>query len=256
MCLILFAYRTHPTYQLVMAANRDEFYQRPTAPAHFWKDVPHILAGRDLAKMGTWMGVTKSGSFAAVTNYRDPMEVTKGKRSRGDLVAKFLKNEQNPKPYIQTLALNRTAYPGFNLLAGNRNEFYYYSNISNTIQKLEPGIYGVSNHLLNTEWPKVKKGKAGLEQIIRGGKADLSNQLLALLQNADPAEDHLLPNTGVSKEWERILSPLFIKTDHYGTRSSTIFLLSEDEIYYRERIFSNGHVEDDHEFRISLASNQ
>ncbi|MET3697894.1 uncharacterized protein with NRDE domain [Bacillus oleivorans] len=249
MCLILFAYRSHPKYKLIMAANRDEFYKRPTAPAHFWEDEPHILAGRDLEKLGTWMGVTRTGTFAAVTNYRDPKEETEGKRSRGELVAAFLKDNMNPEPYLQTLARG-TLYPGFNLLTGNPNELYYYSNIGDKIQKLEPGIYGVSNHLLNTEWPKVQKGKAGLEQNIKGDTTDLSNRLFALLQNADPAEDHLLPNTGVSRQWERILSPLFIKTDHYGTRSSTIFLLSENEIYYRERVFINGENSEDQEFRI------
>ncbi|HWO74465.1 MAG TPA: NRDE family protein [Bacillus sp. (in: firmicutes)] len=170
----------------------------------------------------------------------------------GNWLLIFLKKPQNAVQYLQTLAEKRTSYPGFNLLAGNTDECYYYSNIQNKIQKLEPGIYGVSNHLLNTEWPKVKKGKAGLEQIIRREETDMKERLFKLLQNADPAEDHLLPNTGVSKEWERILSPLFIKTDYYGTRSSTVFLLSKEMIYYQERVFLNGEVSEDQVFHISL----
>ncbi|QIZ06319.1 NRDE family protein [Priestia megaterium] len=250
MCLIVFAYKVHPVYKLLVAANRDEFYGRPTAHAHYWEDRPDILAGRDLEKMGTWMGVTTSGRFAALTNYRDPKEVTEGKRSRGELVADALKHKGNIKDYMQSLVKKKDLYPGYNLLAGDRTELYYYSNKGQE-QKVEPGIYGVSNHLLNTEWPKVQKGKEGMSKIINGEQVELVELLLSVLQNADQAPDELLPHTGVSLEWERMLSPLFIKSGNYGTRSSTVMLMSDKEIQYVERVFTKDGISEQ-QYRIEL----
>jgi uncharacterized protein with NRDE domain len=251
MCLIVFAYKVHPVYKLLVAANRDEFYGRPTAPAHYWEDRPDILAGRDLEKMGTWMGVTTSGRFAALTNYRDPKEVTEGKRSRGELVADALKHKGNIKDYMQSLVKKKDLYPGYNLLVGDRTELYYYSNKGQELQKVEPGIYGVSNHLLNTEWPKVQKGKEGMSKIINGEQVELVERLLSLLQNADQAPDELLPHTGVSLEWERMLSPLFIKSGNYGTRSSTVMLMSDKEIQYVERVFTKDGISEQ-QYKIEL----
>lgn len=251
MCLVLFAYNMHPEYNLIVAANRDEFYKRPTEPAHFWPDFPEILAGRDLEKNGTWMGVTRKGRFAALTNYRDPNEVTAGKRSRGELVADALTYKESLEEYMRTLTEKNESYPGYNLIAGNKEELFYYSNIGQVLQKLEPGIYGVSNHLLNTEWPKVKIGRRGLETIINENNSDLTEKLFELLKLADPAPDEELPSTGVGLEWERLLSPLFINSDHYGTRSSTVLLMSEKEIHYTERVFSSDEVKSQ-EFKLEL----
>jgi uncharacterized protein with NRDE domain len=251
MCLILFAYKVHPEYKLIVTANRDEFYQRSTAPAHFWEVSPEILAGRDLEKMGTWMGVNQDGRFAALTNYRDPKELAEGKRSRGELVTDALKYKGNLKDYMQHLEKNNDLYPGYNLLAGDMNEFYYYSNIGQEIHILEPGIYGLSNHLLNTEWPKVQTGKEGLSKILNEKNEDLVGELLTLLQNSDAYSDELLPKTGLTIERERMLSPLFIKSEDYGTRSSTALLMSEKEIQFVERVFSKGHVKDQ-QFTIEL----
>lgn len=242
MCLILFAYKVHPTYKLMVAANRDEFYQRPTAPVHYWKENPDILAGRDLEKMGTWMGITKSGRFAALTNYRDPKEVTEGKRSRGELVANALQYQGDMKEYMQSLVSNNDWYPGYNLLAGDGDELYYYSNVGQKLIKVAPGIYGVSNHLLNSDWPKVQIGKEGLTAIINSKHEDYVEPLLTLLLKADQAPDEKLPQTGVSLEWERMLSPMFIKSEHYGTRSSTVLLMDEKEIHYVERVFTFNDV--------------
>jgi uncharacterized protein with NRDE domain len=251
MCLILFAYQVHPVYKLIVAANRDEFLQRPTAKAHFWEDHPNILAGRDLEKMGTWMGVTARGRFAALTNYRDPAEVTEGKQSRGELVADALTCQGDLKDYMLNLAGKKNLYPGYNLVAGDGKALYYYSNRGQGLQKLTPGIYGVSNHLLNTEWPKVQKGKEGISKTIKGKPEEMTEKLLAILQNADQAPDELLPNTGVSLEWERRLSPLFIKSENYGTRSSTVLLMSSKEIQYVERVFTkDGISEQKYKFEI------
>jgi uncharacterized protein with NRDE domain len=237
MCLILFAYQAHAKYKLMVAANRDEFYNRPTSSIHYWEDHPHILAGRDLEKMGTWMGVTRTGRFAALTNYRNPKEQTNGKRSRGELAADYLKCDTPPKLYLEEIAVKRDQYPGYNLLAGDVNELYYYSNIENKVSKLKPGIYGISNHLLNTEWPKVERGINGLTYILKGN-GDLTEHMMTLLQDADPPADDMLPNTGVSIEWERILSTLYIKSDAYGTRSSTVLLMTDKEIHTKERTYS------------------
>lgn len=237
MCLILFAYKVHPDYELVVAANRDEFYKRPTAPVHFWEDEPNILAGRDLEKMGTWMGVTRAGRFAAVTTYRNPSEVKDGKRSRGEIPVGALKHKGKLAEFLKTLAAKDEWYTGYNLIAGDGDEMYYYSNISRRIQKLKPGIYGLSNALLDTDWPKVKKGKERLRKLVRENPANFVEALFSMLRDEERAPDHLLPKTGVSLEWERILSPLFIKSDGYGTRSSTVLLMSGKSIYLQERTF-------------------
>ena len=242
MCLILFAYKVHPKYKLMVAANRDEFYQRPTAPVHYWEDDPEILAGRDLEKLGTWMGVTKTGRFAALTNYRDPKEVTLGKRSRGELVANALQYKGDIKEYMQGLVRNNDTYPGYNLLAGDSDELYYYSNVGKELITVTPGIYGVSNHLLNTTWPKVQTGKEGLVSILNSNQEDLVEPLLTLLQKADQAPDEELPQTGVSLDLERLLSSMFIKSDNYGTRSSTVLLMNEQEIHYVERVFTFNEI--------------
>lgn len=238
MCLILFAYRVHPAYRLIVAANRDEFYGRPTAPAQYWADEPDLLAGRDLLKMGTWMGVTKSGRFAALTNVRDPNEDPSGKRSRGELVADFLKRDVAPGRYMEQAARARGDYPGYNLLASDGQELYYYSNVGDAPPtRLEPGVYGVSNHLLNTPWPKVARGREGLTELLNGNDEQLSERLFDLLRHAEPAPDDSLPRTGVPLEWERLLSAMYVRSEAhaYGTRTSTVVLMGEGEILFQEK---------------------
>ncbi|WP_423409516.1 NRDE family protein [Heyndrickxia sp. MSNUG] len=251
MCLILFAYKVHPKYKLIVAANRDEAYGRPTAAAHFWEDRPDILAGRDLEKMGTWMGVTSAGRFAALTNYRNPSESTVGKRTRGELVADFLIVGGRVEEYLKNAASSRNDYPGYNLLAGDVHELFYYSNVGDSLKKIEPGVHGVSNHLLNTAWPKVEQGKEGLARIIADDHPDMVNELFSHLESSDPAPDHLLPSTGVPIEWERLLSPIFIKSEGYGTRSSTVILMNDEEIFFKERVYTGGN-RTDQEFKIKL----
>lgn len=235
MCLILFAYQVHPDYPLIVAANRDEEYKRKTAAAHFWEDEPDILAGRDLEKMGTWMGVTKSGRFSAVTNYRDFSEKTEGKRSRGELVVQALTTPDDPGEFVQTLAGKKNLYPGYNILAGDVYTLYYYSNRGGEPVYLKPGIYGLSNHLLDTPWPKVVKGKQELEKALNLPETELISRLFTILHDTEPFPDDKLPDTGIPLELERALSPLYIKMDGYGTRSSTVILMSEQEITFIEK---------------------
>jgi len=251
MCLINFAYKIDPVYRLILSANRDEFYKRPTAQAGFWEDASNILAGRDLEKMGTWMGVTKNGRFAALTNYREPAKENKQLRSRGELVSKFLQFNENPEDYLDNIQENREHYPGFNLLVGNQDALYYYSNVENEIKLLQPGLYGLSNSLLDTPWPKVRKGKEGLQSCLNKAGEKLTECLFSSLQYADPAADSELPSTGVSIEWERKLSPLFIRTPEYGTRSSTVLYMKNEEVKFVERTYIGGQVkEKDFEFQI------
>ncbi|MBB6452608.1 uncharacterized protein with NRDE domain [Salirhabdus euzebyi] len=241
MCLISFAYGIDSTYKLIVGANRDEFFTRPTAPAHYWDDDNNILAGRDLEKMGTWMGVSKQGRFAALTNYRDPNENSINKRSRGELVSNFLMSEEEPLHYVQTVQEHHDQYPGFNLLAGDIHSLFYYSNKENKIRLLEPGIYGLSNHLLDTPWPKVDKGKEGLTNCLNDGINSIErfkSCVFSSLQNAEPAKDEVLPKTDIGLEWERKLSPMFIQTPDYGTRSSTVLLMNQEEVHFEERVFS------------------
>lgn len=226
MCLILFAYEAHPDYRLILAANRDEFYERPTEPAAFWEDDSGVLAGRDLRCGGTWLGMTRAGRFAAVTNYRGPDEQRPDAPSRGALVASFLRAHEAPDAFLARLAPKADRYNGFNLLAGDAQHLYYFSNRAAAVRRLSAGVYGLSNDLLDTPWPKVEAGKAALRRVLEGPVT--TEALLALLADPAPAPDERLPDTGVGLEWERVLSPRFIATPAYGTRSSTVLLIGYD----------------------------
>ncbi len=236
MCLILFAYRAHPDYRLVVAANRDEWFRRPTAAAAFWPDAPQLLAGRDLEQRGTWLGITGAGRFAAVTNFRDPTSHRAAAPSRGELVSRFLLSSASPGDYLAGLRTEAPHYNGFSLLVADRESLYYCSNREGVIRALAPGIYGLSNHLLDVPWPKVRHGKARLAELLaRGPTADA---LLELLADTGVAPDAELPRTGVELEWERKLSARRIVADGYGTRSSTAVLVSADgEVSFVERTF-------------------
>jgi uncharacterized protein with NRDE domain len=237
MCLILFALHAHPEYRLVVAANRDEFYARPTDPAAFWEDAPDVLAGRDRQAGGTWIGITRSGRFAAITNYRDPGKILPHAPSRGDLVADFLRGTGEPEAYLKALQSRASAYNGFNLLIGRGDDLWYYSNVEDQIRKLVPGVYGLSNHLLDTPWPKVVRGKESLRRILAEGSV-VPGQVLTELKHTVIAADKDLPDTGVGLEWERLLSPMFIATEGYGTRSSTVVLVRPDgKVHFSERTY-------------------
>jgi len=221
-CLILLGWRAHPDFPLVIAANRDEFHRRPTAPAGFWPEQPSLLAGRDLQAGGTWMGVTRQGRFAALTNYRAPEHHRSNAPSRGPLVSGFLQSHLPPLAYLQHLAADTTNYNGFNLLLGDGEQAFCYSNVSGEIQALGPGVYGLSNELLDTPWPKVVAAKSDLSRALDALPDD--NALFRLLRDDTRYGDDQLPRTGVSIELERMLSAAFIKGQDYGTRSSTVVL--------------------------------
>ncbi len=228
MCLILFSYKCHPKYQLVLAANRDEFYERPTAPLAYWQDHPQILAGRDLQVGGTWMGITQSGRWAAITNYREPGMHQSEVRSRGLLVADFLTDTTVPLHYLKRIQAHADQYKGFNLLLGNPAKLHYYSNRGKQPARLRPGVYGLSNHLLDTSWPKVRRAKDQLSALNPYDGDCLTNKLSELLQDQTSVADPALPDSGVGLEWERLLAPIFITSPAYGTRCSSILLIDYD----------------------------
>lgn len=231
MCLILLAWQAHPGYPLVVAANRDEFFARPTAAAGFWDEAPDILAGRDLSAGGTWMGITRQGRFAALTNFREPGKNRPQAPSRGKLVSDFLAGTMSAPDYLEKLSRTSAAYNGFNLLCGSQNQgLWHCSNRSESGEphRLVAGIYGLSNHLLDTPWPKVAQGKSDLAKALAALPQD--QPLFELLRDANVHQDDQLPRTGVSLEWERILSAAFvIGMPDYGTRSSTVLCFDRQQ---------------------------
>jgi uncharacterized protein with NRDE domain len=243
MCLILLAFESHPEYRLILAGNRDEFFTRPTAPADFWEDGPDLLAGTDLKEGGTWLGVTRNGRIAVITNFRDPQSERQNAPSRGALVSRFLRGSASLDGYLEILKKEGAAYNGFNLIFGDIGRLCLFSNRHDFPQFIATGIHGLSNHLLDTPWPKVVRGKEALRQLVSEGEIIQPEALFAILADRTIAPDRLLPDTGVGIDLERFLSPLFISTPTYGTRSSTIILVDrENRITFIERTF-NGHPE-------------
>ena len=200
--------------------------------------MPEIIAGRDMKGNGTWFGVDRTGRFAAVTNYRDPAQNLPHAPTRGALVSDFITASETARTYMQKIASVGQHYNGFNLLIGDRSGVWYYSNRGNDIQKLKPGLFGISNHLIETPWPKVKKGKAELQDLLSAQKDITYEDLLKILADQSVPPDKTLPDTGVGIEWERILSPLFITSKVYGTRSSSVLLVKRNgRVIFVERTF-------------------
>ena len=228
MCLILFAAGAHPAFPLIVAANRDEAYARPSAPVGFWADHPHVCAGRDLEHGGTWLGISTRVRFAAITNYRQGYRSPDSERSRGELTREFLTGTQGPAVYVRSVEQHAAAYNGFSLIVGNPSELWFYSNRGGGVEKITPGVHGLSNHLLDEPWPKVKRGIAELTSLLSAPEHELAGSLLELLGDRSPAPDHLLPSTGIDLERERALSASFIAGPTYGTRASTVLLVGHD----------------------------
>lgn len=246
MCLIAFAYKIHPVYDLVLIANRDEFYARPTREAMFWSEegFPDLLAGKDMEAGGTWMGITQTGKWAAVTNYRDISNIKENAPSRGNLVLDYLKGNNSAQNYLENIHNKADSYNGFNLLIGEEENVYYYSNQTHKITVVQPGIYSLSNALLNTHWPKSDTAKKNLQTCIANNTLDKTS-LFAILTDFEKAPEKKLPHTGLPAEMEKELSSIFIKTQNYGTRSSTLLLKEKSgKASFIERLYNNGLVTD------------
>ena len=247
MCLIVVGWHAHPEYPLVVAANRDEFHARRTAAADFWPDAENVCAGRDLEAGGTWLGVSRSGRFAALTNYREGRTVEPGRPSRGALTTGFLDTSESVGHYLNSVETRATHYSGFNLLLGDGKRLACYSNRQAGVRCLGPGIYGVSNHLLDTPWPKLTTAKTAFSDAIER-LPDIEATLescFSLLSDREIVPDASLPQTGVPLPWERCLSAVFVDAPEfsYGTRASTVLLIQRDgAVTFAERSFAAGGV--------------
>ncbi|WP_040266941.1 NRDE family protein [Pseudomonas rhodesiae] len=224
MCLIVFAWRPGHAQPLIVAANRDEFYARPTLPLAQWPDAPHVYAGRDQEAGGTWLGVSADGRFAALTNIRDPHQPP-ARKSRGELVARFLSGSLPIDEYLAEVNGRSIEYAGFNLLVGTREEMWHYNANHTEPARLEAGVYGLSNAGLDTPWPKLLKAKAALSQALDNPHPHVLLELLSDPQTAPFAE---LPDTGVGLATESLLSSMFIASPTYGTRASTALIVNAD----------------------------
>ncbi len=225
MCLIVFAWKLLPDCPLLLAANRDEFFARPAEAAQWWQDQPHIYAGRDLQGGGTWLGIDKQARFAALTNIRNGAEKRPNAPSRGALVTNYLRGQLDARTYLEQLAETADQYQGFNLIVGDAEQLFCFSNVHDGgVKQLEPGIYGLSNGALNTPWPKVVRAKAQFASLLCQSAPD--EAYFDMLSDTSPASDCRLPKTGVSLEWERLLSSIFIESADYGTRVSTLLRIN------------------------------
>jgi uncharacterized protein with NRDE domain len=237
MCLVFLSIRNHPKYKLILAGNRDEFYNRKTAAAGYWEDHSNVLGGRDLEAGGTWLAVTRQGKIGLVTNYRDPQNINPNAPSRGHLVSDYLIGDESPDRYLEKISTNGKKYNGFNLIVGDADSLWYYSNYREGIRQLDSGFYGLSNHLLETSWPKVLRGKERIKPILAKEVIE-PEALFEALYDDKVAEDVLLPQTGLSLERERSLSSMFIKTEGYGSRCSTVVLVdNNDQMLFSERVY-------------------
>ena len=258
MCLLIFAHQTSTRYPLVVAANRDEFHARPTARSDFWTDFPELLAGRDLEQGGTWMGLTRDGRFGAITNYRDPSRTAPAPRSRGELPLRFLTGAQGPQSYLEDVATQAGEYAGFNLLLGDRDSLWYFTNSPAATSRsplcLQPGIYGLSNAWLDTPWPKVDLGKARLGEFLNH-KPPSHEGLAGIVGDRRLADPGALRPHRLDGEMDRLLSAQFIVTGRYGTRSSTTLWTDNHGLAsWRELSFNElGEVQGRREFEFALA---
>jgi uncharacterized protein with NRDE domain len=237
MCLIAFAWKAHPRYRLILAANRDEFHARPAEAMHWWPDHPEMLAGRDLQAGGSWLGISRSGRLAAVTNYREDLEKPHHGRSRGELVTGFVTGQQTALSFSESLSL--ADYSGFSLLATAGNDMVYVSNRGDAPRSLEPGIYGLGNASLDAPWTKVLRSKAALQTLMQQDTLG-TRELLQLLYDREPAAADDYAGAGLAPELARAISAPFIATRDYGTRCSTVLLIhSSGRVEVHERRFDH-----------------
>jgi uncharacterized protein with NRDE domain len=239
MCLILIAYHVNADWPLIVLDNRDEFYKRPTAQLGQWPGAADVLAGRDLQSGGTWMGAHRDGRWAAVTNFREPRSSQHASKSRGWLVRDYLLGSCSARAYLDRISDEMDSYAGLNLLVGDREGLWCLSNREPGLRQLSAGLYGVSNGRFDAPWPKVCKGKEGLARLLANGDWD-SADLFALMADQSRAVDAELPATGVPLEWERALSAMFIVTQSYGTRSTSVLTMDRNgDISMMERHFTD-----------------
>lgn len=238
MCLISLAVKTHPKYKLVLLANRDEYHQRPTKKADWWYENGNIFGGKDLSGGGSWLAISKNGKISAITNYRDTSRKVENNISRGLILSNYLENNINALDYFEKLSASKDNYEGYNLIFGNQNKLYHYSNISNKLTALDNGVHTISNHLLDTPWPKVLKANEVMQNLVENNNDFPIETAFQLFKNKDKAPDNKLPNTGIGIEYERMLSSIYIDVPGYGTRATSIITIdNNNKVYFEEREF-------------------
>lgn len=249
MCLIVLAWKAHPRYPLILATNRDEFHERRSAPLGYWEGTTNVIGGRDIEKGGSWLAANVDGRWAAVTNFRDGIPSLQHSLSRGHLVKNYVSSDQTAKTYAANVEESLSEYPGCNLLIAGAGELFYASNRHESeprsrMENVEPGIHGLSNHLLNTPWPKVERCKKHMGTLLDQDGDAITRSMFELLADRSVADDTDLPSTGVSLERERVLSAPFIVADNYGTRASTVLLIDDQgRVQMHERAFDAGGTE-------------
>jgi uncharacterized protein with NRDE domain len=249
-CLLAIAWHAHPRYPLVVSANRDEYYARPTRALAWWEDAP-ILAGRDLQAGGTWLGISRGGRFAALTNLREPVQPRA--RSRGELVSGFLRSTQAALDWAETTRREAQEYAGFNLILGDGEKLVYLGNREDGPRRLEPGVHALGNALPGVRWPKIEHAREQLEQALANGDLD-TGTLLALLSSRRTTAAHLLPDSGLDAEQAALLSAPFIVSDLYGTRAATALVVGGDgEVRMAEQGYERGEARERREFSFRLS---
>jgi uncharacterized protein with NRDE domain len=257
MCLLVLAWRAHPRYPLIVAANRDEYHERPSAPLARWDGPAGIVGGRDLRAGGTWLAVDAKRRLGVVTNFRDLQRPKPGAPSRGDLIPGYLRQAGSPQDFLSTLESGAATYAGFNLLLADHETLWYASNRNEPFARaLAPGIHGLSNQLLDTPWPKLVRVKRNFKAWLDSSAMPSAATLFDILGDRRPAgDDEELPQTGLSPEWEQIVSAPFVLHPTYGTRCSTVLLLeSSGAMFLAERRFdADGAMGGETEFNLPAA---
>lgn len=258
MCIVYLAISAHPEWPLFIAANRDEFHQRPCIPAAPWQDRPDIISGIDSQAKGSWLGFTRQGRYALITNYRDPTRLISKAPSRGELVSLYLASDSTPDAYAKHVHQNGMLYNGFNLIVGDANMARYVGNCSSKAEptSLNPGRYIISNHLLNTPWPKANRLRLALDKFPLEDLEHSLTPVFDILKDSVQAQDHTLPETGLSIERERLLSSPFIISPDYGTRCSTIIAvhISGRTIFSEASYDESGTCTQRHDWPFSVSS--
>ena len=243
MCILFIAVKQHPDFPLIIAANRDEYHARMTSPSHVWTDNPKIFAGRDEQAGGTWMGIHTSGRIAALTNIRAPQREKLDAKTRGELVVRALETKEDDA-FLDSLRRTADDYNGYNLVYGDADSLSVFNSHSLEHHRLTQGVYGLSNASLNTPWPKVELGVESLNYACQQSDDLDIDDLFAILHNRDTASDEHLPDTGIAKPWEKMLSSIFICSPDYGTRSSTILTIDNiGKLNWQERSYDANGVE-------------
>lgn len=252
MCIVFLAHGIDDETDLTILANRDEFRERPAAAMQRWSDPPSILAGRDLLSGGTWMGFGADHSLALVTNYRDMRFKDFVGPSRGELVTRFFENQADSDAFSLLLEQYGRDYAGFNIIYGRPGDLYFFSNVEQVVRPIGKGIFGLSNAVFDTPWPKVERGKELLRGLVESSAIVATEQLFSILADQHRPAEEDLPDTGVGLEWERFLSPIFINGDDYGSRCSTLAIWRKGLLQtVQERTFS-GAPDDFSEVRFSF----